>query len=162
MPKSMTCLVARKLIKRLKVYIQKVSNSVVCCSLYEGKRQRRNRAQSHHSPSRLVDLLVRNHLRCVPNQMPHAIQTMESEWKSQDRLGSDLQEHWPCSEACGDDCRLQVPAKVGGHQVETAEGVKATAESAAGDTVESGEIPGDLRGVDGEVGSDGPVQALFC
>lgn len=55
-----------------------------------------------------------------------------------------------------------MPAKVWCDEVEPAEGVEGTADGTAGDTVEPGEVPCDLRGVDGEVRSDGSVQALLC
>jgi hypothetical protein len=50
-----------------------------------------------------------------------------------------------------------VPAESGRNQVECAVSVEATAEDAAGDTVERGEVPGDLRAVDGEMRRDRAV-----
>jgi hypothetical protein len=54
-----------------------------------------------------------------------------------------------------------VPAEGGRNQVERAVGVEATAEDAAGDTVQRRQIPGNLRAVDGEMRRDGAVQTLL-
>lgn len=93
--------------------------------------------------------------------MSHTVQAVESEWQRHNSFGSHLQEHWPRSEAGRDDCRLQVPSEVGSHEVEATESVKGTAEGAAGDAVEGGEVPCDLGFVDAEMRGDGAVQTLL-
>lgn len=53
-----------------------------------------------------------------------------------------------------------MPSKIWSHKVETSERVESTADGASGDSVEAGEVPCDLRLVDGKVGGDRTVQTL--
>ena len=53
-------------------------------------------------------------------------------------------------------------ADVGSDEVKAAEGIEGAADDQAGDAVQRGEVPGDLRLVDGEMRSDGAVEALLC
>jgi hypothetical protein len=130
-------------------------------NLQEAQRQRTHSAQTHHKPARLVHLLVRNHARRIPGQMPQAIEGVEGEGPADQELGGALHEHGHLGEGSGDHGALEVPAEVGSDEVGGAEGVEAAGEDAAGDAVEGGEVPGDLRAVDGEVRGDGAVETLF-
>ena len=53
-----------------------------------------------------------------------------------------------------------MPSEQRRREVGGAENVEAPAENGAGDAVEDAEVPGALGLVDGEVGGDGPVEAL--
>lgn len=54
-----------------------------------------------------------------------------------------------------------MPAEVRSDEVGGTEEVEAAGEEGACDAVQAGEVPCDLRSVDGEVRSDGALEALF-
>lgn len=94
--------------------------------------------------------------------MPQTIERVVRERHGERELGEGLEGERPGREAGGEDRALEVPADGGRDEVEDAEGVEAAGEGDAGDAVEGRAVPGDLRLVDAEVGSDGTVQALLC
>jgi hypothetical protein len=94
--------------------------------------------------------------------MPQAVERVVRERHRNRELGKSLESEGPGGEAGGEDRALEVPADGGRDEVEDAEGVEAAGEGDAGDAVERAAVPGDLRLVDAEVGSDGAVQALLC
>lgn len=93
--------------------------------------------------------------------MPDPIEAVEAESEGGQGLDADLDEDGQRGKACGEGGRLQMPAKQGGDEVGEAEDVETRGERGAGDTVECGQIPGDLRSVDGEMGGHGAMAALF-
>lgn len=94
--------------------------------------------------------------------MPQAVERVVGERHGDGELGEGLEGEGPRGEAGGEHGALEVPADGGRDEVEDAEGVEAAGEGDAGDTVERRAVPGDLRLVDAEVGSDGTVEALLC
>lgn len=130
--------------------------------LNESKRQRANNAHTNHSPTSLLHLLVVDHARCVPRQMPEAVERVVGERKRNSGLRKNLERQRPGGEAGGNDGALEVPADGRRDQVCGAEDVEGSREGDAGDAVEGGAVPGDLRLVDAEMGCDGAVQALLC
>lgn len=93
--------------------------------------------------------------------MSHTVERVESEWQRQSHLGQHLQEHGPRSEAGRNGCGLKVPSESWSNQVQSTECVEGTADRAACDTVQGGEVPCDLWFVDGEVRGDGAVETLL-
>lgn len=94
--------------------------------------------------------------------MPQAVEGVVGERHRNGELGEDLECQRPGGEAGGEHGALEVPADSRRDQVEDAEDVEAAGEGNAGDTVEGGAVPGDLRLVDAEMGCDRAVQALLC
>ena len=131
-------------------------------SLQESQRKRAHNTQTNDKPTRLLHLLVVDHAGGVPGQMPQAVERVVGERHGDGELGEDLKGGGPSGEAGGEHGALEVPADGGRDEVEDAEGVEAAGEGDAGDAVERTAVPGDLRLVDAEVGSDGAVQALLC
>lgn len=142
--------------------IYRTSNSTFLIPLNESKRQRANYADSNHSPTSLLHLLVVDHARSVPRQMPEAVERVVGERQRNRSLRKNLERQRPGGEAGGNDGTLEVPADGRRDQVCGAEDVKGSREGNASDTVEGGAIPGDLGLVDAEMGCDGAVQALLC
>lgn len=93
--------------------------------------------------------------------MPEAVERVEGESESSEGLEADLYGDGPGGDGGNERLRLEVPAGEGGDSVGGEEGVHATRDDAAGDTVQSGGVPGNLRAVDGKVWRDGAVQALL-
>lgn len=89
--------------------------------------------------------------------MPHPIITVKHKRPCHGKLGGHLQQHRPRSEGSREHSGFDVPAEVGRDEIEGAVDVEDTADGAAGDAVQSGEVPGYLRTVDGEVGGYGAV-----
>ena len=89
--------------------------------------------------------------------MPQSIERVVSERHRDRKLSQSLESERPRGEAGGEHRALEVPADGGRNEVEDAEGVEAAGEGDAGDAVEGAAVPGDLRLVDAEVGSDGAV-----
>jgi hypothetical protein len=150
------------------IFTKKKSNHILPCTesdpifLQESQRKRAHNAKPNHKPTRLLHLLVVDHARGIPGQMPQAVERVVRERHGNGELGEDLEGERPGREAGGEHGALEVPADGGRDEVEDAEGVEAAGEGDAGDTVERRAVPGDLRLVDAEVGSDGAVQALLC
>lgn len=138
------------------------TDSPIPIFLQESQRKRAHNAKTNHKPTRLLHLLVVDHARSIPNQMPQAIERVVSERHRDSELRQSLESEGPGGEAGGEDGALEVPADGGRDEVEDAEGVEAAGEGDAGDAVEGAAVPGDLRLVDAEVGSHGAVQALLC
>ena len=93
--------------------------------------------------------------------MPQTIQTVECKWPRHNHLGEDLRGHRPRSEASREHRGFQVQAERGREQVADAVEVESAGEGDAGDAIQRGGDPGDLPFVDGEMGRDGPAQALL-
>lgn len=93
--------------------------------------------------------------------MPQSIDAVERQRPRNHELGQDLQRHRPCRKAGRQARALKVQAQRRCDEVCGAVEVEDARDGNTGDTVQRGEVPGDLRAVDGEMGSDGPVQALF-
>ena len=129
--------------------------------LDKSHRQTRQSANPKHKPPSLLNLLIRNHTSSIPNQMPQTIERVKHKWPSDRKLRRNLQQHWPSSEASSQNRSLNVPTKRRSDQVKGTIGVEKSAHSAAGDTVQCGQVPGDLRFVDCEVRSHGAGETLF-
>lgn len=130
--------------------------------LQESQRKRAHNTKPNHKPTRLLHLLVVDHARGIPSQMPQTVERVVRERHGDGELGEGLEGQRPGRKAGGEHGALEVPADGGRDEVEDAEGVEAAGEGDAGDAVERRAVPGDLRLVDAEVGSDGAVQALLC
>ena len=130
--------------------------------LNEGQSKGANNANTNNSPTSLLDLLVVDHARGVPNQMPQAVERMVGERQGNGDLGEDLERQRPRGEAGGHDGALEVPADGRRNEVQGAESVEGAREGDTGHAVERRAVPGDLRLVDAEVRRDGAVQALLC
>jgi hypothetical protein len=92
--------------------------------------------------------------------MPQRIQAMKGEGPGQDGLEPDLGDHGPGRERRGQRGRLEVPAEQGRDEIGGAEEVEEPGQADAGDAVEAGHVPRDLRAVDAQVWRDGAVPAL--
>lgn len=92
--------------------------------------------------------------------MPDPVERVKREGQSHQELQPALHQRRELGETLSERCGLNVPAQQGGNEVREAEYVEAAREDGAGDAVESGQGPGNLSLVDGEVGRDGPVEAL--
>lgn len=138
------------------------SNPILSSLLQESQRKGAHNTKANHEPTRLLHLLVGDHARGVPDQMPQAVERVVGERHGDGELGEGLEGERPRGEAGGEHGALEVPTDGGCDEVEDAEGVEAAGEGDAGDTVERRAVPGDLRLVDAEVGSDGAVEALLC
>lgn len=130
--------------------------------LHERQKQASESAESDHSPSRNLDLLVRNAPSQIPHQMPEPVEAVESKREADDQLRQELGRHGPGRERGRQGRALQVPSQNRCHQVCGSEDVEPAAQHAPGDAVEGGSVPGDLRTVDAEVRGDGAVQTLLC
>jgi hypothetical protein len=135
-----------------------LSTSLVCFDFPIGlqasdQRQphRRRDTGRNNRPPCLGDLLVRNHPRRVPNQMPDSIQSMKREWPSDDSLDRKGQRHRPRSKTRCQGIRAQIPAEVWRCGVCGAENVEGAAEEEPGDAISDGQDPGYLPAVDGEM-----------
>jgi hypothetical protein len=78
--------------------------------LNERQRQRAHNAQPNNSPPSLLHLLVVNHARGIPNQMPQPIERVVSERQRQRDLSHHLERQRPRSEAGSEHRTLEVPA----------------------------------------------------
>lgn len=117
--------------------------------------------QTDSSPARSDDLLVLESDTHVPGQMPQAVKAMEEEWEGEESLQSHLHGRGPSSNCRHHRLRLEVPSSVRSDQVGDTEEIEGAREDDASDSVERRGVPGDLRPVDGQVGGDGAVDALF-
>jgi hypothetical protein len=122
-------------------------------------RQRNRRGHSGPAGSRDGGVLEPN--TEIPGQMPQAVYGVEEEGHRNGKLGGGLGPQRPCSDRSDQGLALEVPSERGGCEVCDAEDVETTAEGNAGDTVEAGGVPGDLRLVDGKMRGDGTSEALL-
>jgi hypothetical protein len=127
----------------------------------EGVVKAHDDGQSDSSPSRSDDLLVLEPDTHVPGQMPQAVEAVEEEGESEESLQSDLDSRGPSSNCRHHGLCLKVPSSVRSDQVGDAEDIEGSGEDDASESVERRGVPGDLRSVDGQVGGDGAVDALF-
>lgn len=93
--------------------------------------------------------------------MPNAVQAVESNGHSQAEFDEDLGQQWQSAKRSRNRCGFQVPADDGGNKVGGGEHVESARGDRAGDTVQGTGVPGNLGAVDGQVRSDGAVQALL-
>lgn len=117
--------------------------------------------QAHNHPAGPDDLLVPKLPPGVPHQMPHPIDTVETERHRDPELDQELRHRSEAAEPLGQARALQMPSEHRAHQVGRPEDVEAPRQDRCGDPVQAREDPGDLRAVDGQVWRDRTVQALF-
>ena len=129
--------------------------------LQKSEYQAAQDAESNNGPASNLDLLVGQAHASIPHQVSQAVEAVVGEREGGDKLGQDLKSSGPGSESSSKAARLEVPTKGRSDQVGETEGVESAVKSDAGDTVESGAVPGDLRLVDAQVRRDGAVQALL-
>jgi len=115
----------------------------------ESQCQRTRHTQAHDGPSRDDDLLVCQTGARVPNQVPDPVETVKGERKRHERLQADLDQDRQRRETRRQTRGFQVPAEQGCGQVRGAEDVDGPGQARACDAVETGEVPGNLRSVDG-------------
>lgn len=130
-------------------------------NLQESQDQAAEDAQTDNGPASNLDLLVGQALAKIPHQVSQSVEAVVGEREASNELGEDLEGSGPGGESGSDRGALDVPAKGGGNQVGETKDVEGSGEGDAGDTVESGAVPGDLRTVDAQVRSNGAVQALL-
>jgi len=116
--------------------------------LHKAQSQARHHTQSHHRPTRLLHLPIRNHTRGIPSQMPQPIETVVRKRHRDHELRQHLECQWPRGERSSQNRALEVPTQGGRNKVGGAEEVEAAREEDAGDAVQRGAVPGDLRFVD--------------
>ena len=93
--------------------------------------------------------------------MSDAVQAVIRKGEGQESFSQDLREDGKSTETGGHGGALEVPAEQGGDEVCGTVGVDGDGEGGAGDSVERGHVPCYLGAVDGEMGGDGAVFALF-
>jgi len=94
--------------------------------------------------------------------MPQSVERVVGERERNEHLGRDFKKSRPSSEGGRHARALEVPSEGWCDEVREAKDVEAAAEDGACDAVECGAVPGYLWAVDGEMGCDGAVEALFC
>lgn len=124
--------------------------------------QSRNNAGSHNRPSRPHHRDVLEAKTQIPRQMPESIEGVVEEGERERRLRGNLCENGPCSHSGDHGGSLEMPAQGRGSEVCEAEEVQRAAQHDAGDTVQRGTVPCDLRAVDGEMGGDGTLETLLA
>lgn len=125
------------------------------------QEQRCQPRQPNHEPSSLLHLLVGDHATGIPDQMPNAIERVEGEGQADGEFRREFCRDGPGREPRGQAGGLEMPSRQGRGEVSEAEDVEGTREGDAGQSVEHGEVPCDLRAVDAQMRSDGAVQALL-
>lgn len=93
--------------------------------------------------------------------MSNPIERMKRKRQREPKLDGHLGRQRQGSERGSQRRGFQVPAEEWRDQVADTEEVEGTGEDGARDAVQSRDVPGDLRLVDGEVRGDGPVEPLF-
>ena len=93
--------------------------------------------------------------------MPDPVEAVKGERHCDSNLHQYLCSDGPRSKGGRYARTIQVPSKQRSAEICGAEDVKPAAEDRAGDPVERGEIPRDLRFVDSQMGRDGTVAALL-
>jgi hypothetical protein len=89
------------------------------------------------------------------------VQAVVGKRESEEALQTDLGGDGQPSESSSQRGRLEVPAEQGSGEVGSCEEVKRAGQDKTSDTVSGTTIPGDLRAVDGQVGSDGAAETLL-
>jgi hypothetical protein len=119
------------------------------------------RAKRHHSPTSLNNPLVGQETAGVPNQMSDAVDTVEGEGHGNGEFNEEFGQQRQSTKSSCDGRRLKVPANDGCNEVGSSENVERTRDSRACNAMQRTGIPGDLRAVDGKMGSNRAVQALL-
>lgn len=115
------------------------------------KHKGRNSTQADCSPASHNDLLVRQLLAQVPDQVADAIEAMESHWQRRRELNQELSSDGERAKRSRNGRRTQLPAKERRRKIRHGEEVERTGTDKARDSVEHTRVPGDLWTVDRQV-----------
>lgn len=127
----------------------------------ESKSERTGDAQSDDGPARLDNGGVGESTAGIPDEVAHAVQAVVGEGKGQGGLDGDLGGQGESTHGSNHGGGLEVPAEGGRGEVCGGPKVESAGEGETGDTVQGTADPADLGTVDGQVRSDGAVQALL-
>jgi hypothetical protein len=130
-------------------------------NLKESKEKSGNGAHANHKPPTLRNLLVGDTPTKIPCQVSQTVQAVVGEGESEKALQTDLSSDGQTSESSSQRGRLEVPAEQRSGKVGSCEEVKRAGQEKTSDTVSSTTVPGNLRSVDGQVGSDGAAETLL-
>ncbi|WEW56059.1 hypothetical protein PRK78_001494 [Emydomyces testavorans] len=93
--------------------------------------------------------------------MPHTIHTVKGERQGDTKFNGKLGRYWQSAKSGRKRCRFQMPTENRSNQICCGKDVQTARENGASDTVEAGEVPGNLRSVDAEMWRDRTIEALF-
>lgn len=127
------------------------------CNLHQRQYQRARKRQSNHSPTSLLDLLIGDHRRRIPDQMPDTIKAVKCEWQRNGVFGQKLEHDRPASKRSCHGLRLDMPSKQRCNKICCAKDIEAARKNTACQSVQTGQVPCYLRLVDCEMGGNGAV-----
>ena len=93
--------------------------------------------------------------------MPYPIKAVEGERQANEIFHQEFYRHRQRPECRCKSTGFEMPAEKGGEEIRRAENVEAAREDGASNAVQGREVPSYLGFVNGEVGGDGPIQALL-
>ena len=154
-----------KCIPKTHIYMQQMKNSkrkeTGLAASHNRQTERTRNRQAHNSPASHTDLFVRELLAEVPDEMPYTVQGMESKRHCEGKLERDLGDKRQSTKGSCKGCGLQMPAEKRRNEIAYGEHVEATRKGDTGDSVKHRWVPCDLRFVDREMRSDGPIESLL-
>lgn len=129
-------------------------------ALEESKVRTKHGSTCQHNVSGSVDTRNGQLLTKVPHQVSDTVESVESKWKSHGGLGKHLGSHRQSSKCRHDGGGVKWNRQKRGGSITTSQGVERTSHGNTGDSVERGQVPGELWLVDGQVWGNRTVLSL--